>query len=94
LVGLARRLATSANPEVRDGSNAVVFAEKAVAATNRKSPVELDTLAATYAETGQFEKGISIPKEAIALVHTEAEKNEYRSRLKLYELHQPYRSKD
>ena len=94
LNALAWILATSQNSEIRDGSNAVVFAEKSVAATNRKTPADLDTLAAAYAENGQFEKAAATQQEAIALLQTEAEKNDYRSRLKLFELHQPYRSKD
>jgi tetratricopeptide (TPR) repeat protein len=91
---LAWHLATSANSAIRDGSNAVVFAEKAVAATNRKSPADLDTLAAAYAEAGQFEKAGSTEREAIALQETEATKNDYRTRLNLYDAKVPYRAKD
>ena len=89
---LAWILATSQNPAIRDGSNAMVFAEKAVAATIA-NPQHLDTLAAAYAEAGQFEKAVSTQQEAIALLQTEAEKNDYRSRLKLYEAKKPYRGK-
>jgi len=91
---LAWILATSENSAIRDGSNAVVFAEKAVAATKHKTPAELDTLATAYAETGQFEKAVSTEQEAIALLQTEAEKNDYRTRLKLFEVHLPYRAED
>ena len=49
---LAWSLATNADPNLRDGTAAVVFAEKAVAATNRKHVGYLETLAAAYAETG------------------------------------------
>ena len=56
----------------------MVFAEKAVAATNRKTPADLDTLAAAYAEAGQFEKAVSTQQEAIALLQTEAEKDDYK----------------
>jgi hypothetical protein len=72
----------------------VVFAEKAVAVTNRKTPADLDTLAAAYAETGQFDKAVSTEKEAIALLQSETEKNDYKARLKLFEGHMPYRAKD
>jgi TPR repeat protein len=91
---LARILATSENAAIRDGPNAVVFAEKAVAATNRKDPRSLDTLAAAYAEASQFEKAVSTEQEAIALLRTEAGKNDYGTRLKLYETRVPYRVKD
>jgi TPR repeat protein len=94
LTSLAWILATSENSAVRDGANAVIFAEKAVAATNRKTPAELDTLAAAYAVAGQFEKAVSTEQEAIALVQTEAEKNDSRTLLKLFEAKLPYRAKD
>jgi len=90
---LAWILATSENSAIRDGANAVAFAEKAVAATNRKTPADLDTLAAAYAEAGQFEKAVPTEQEAIALVQTAADKNDYTTRLKLFEAHVPYRAK-
>ena len=91
---LAWILATSANPAIRDGANAVLFAEKVGAATDRKAPSNLDTLAAAFAEAGQFEKAVSTQHEAIALLQSDEEKNDYRSRLKLYEAKTPYREKD
>ncbi len=91
---LAWHLATSASSAIRDGSNAVVFVEKAVAAASRKSPADVDTLAVACAEVGQFEKAGSTEREAIALQQTEAAKNDYRTRLKLYEAKLPYRTKD
>ena len=95
---LAMILATSDDPAIRDGSNAIRFAQKAVAATDRKDSTKfgyvLGTLAAAFAETGQFEKAVSTQREAIALLKTEKEKIEYTSRLKLYEANVPYRSKN
>jgi serine/threonine protein kinase len=88
---LAWFFATSADPKFRDGTNAVAFAEKAVAATNRKNTSYLDTLAAAYAETGQFAKAVTIQQEAIALSQGEDEKKDLASRLKLYESHSPFR---
>ena len=90
---LAWILATSENSAIQAGSNGVVFAEKAVAATDHKNPANLDTLAAAYAEVGQFEKAVSTEQEAIALQQIEAEKNDYTTRLKLFEAHVPYRAK-
>jgi len=91
---LAWLLATSENSAIRNGPNAVLLGEKAVAATNRKDPTILDTLAAAYAEATQLEKAVKTEKEAIALLQTEAEKNVFRTRLKLYEAELPYRDKD
>ena len=86
---LARILATSGSSEIRDASNAVVFAKRAVVVTERKSPAELDTLAAAYAEAGQFDEAVSTEREAIALLQAETEKEEYRTRLELFEVHLP-----
>jgi len=94
LNSLAWILATSASPAIRDGSNAVVYAEKSVAATNRKIPWNLGTLAAAYAEVGEFEQAVRTQREAIALLQTEADKNDFRSRLQLYEAKAPYRARD
>ncbi len=90
LNNLAWLLATNGSSELRDGTSAVVFAEKAVAATNRKSSIFLDTLAAAYAEAGQFDKAVSTQKEAIALLQDEAQKKDFSTRLKLYESNSPY----
>jgi uncharacterized protein len=94
LNAFAWTLATSENSGIRDGSNAVVFAEKAVVAGNHKNAAELDTLAAAYAEVGQSEKAVRMEQEAIALLQTEAAKSDYRTRLKLYEAKVPDRAKN
>ena len=51
----------------------------------------LDTLAAAYAEAGQYDKAVSVQKEATALLQDEAQKQDYASRLKLYESNTPFR---
>ena len=91
---LAWMLATSENAAIRDGAKAVQFAEKAVAATSRENPSCLDTLAAAYAEAGQFEKAVTTQKEAMALLKTEKEEADSQSRLNLYENKRPYRAND
>jgi hypothetical protein len=83
--------ATSADPKVRDGPKAVGFAEKAVAATERKDPEYLDTLAAAYAESGQFDRAVSTQKEALALLRTETDKKDFASRMELYLANSPFR---
>ena len=87
-------LATCPSSSVRDGTNAVACAEKSVAATGRKNLSYLDTLAAAYAEAGQFAKAISIIKEALALPHSREDEASLASRLKLYESNSPYRDSD
>jgi TPR repeat protein len=91
LNGLAWSLATGPDPNLRDGTNAVAFAEKSVRATHRKNVSYLDTLGASYAEIGQFAKAVSTQKEAIDLSQSADEKKDLASRLKLYESNSPYR---
>jgi serine/threonine protein kinase len=90
---LAWTLATSDSVEIRNGTNAVLLAEEGVAATQRKDAGFLDTLAAAYAETQQFDKAVAVQQEAIGLLQSDQEKKDYHSRLKLYEAKTPYRNK-
>ncbi len=91
--GLAWVLATAVHAGVRDGAEAVSFAEQAVAATNRKDPDCLNTLAAAHAEKGQFSKAVSAQSEAIALLPDGLRKADYESRRKLYESGSPHRDR-
>ncbi len=84
-------LATCPQPGVRDAVSALAFAETAVAKTDRKDPALLATLAAAYAESGQFDKAISTQKEASAGASEPKGKSDHRDRLILYENHAPYR---
>ncbi len=54
LDGLAWILSTAANPDFRNGAEAVKMAERACELTGRQDSVKLKTLAAAYAETGRF----------------------------------------
>jgi serine/threonine protein kinase len=88
---IAWRWATDPDVKLRNGSNAVVYAEKVVSATSRTNAMYLDTLAAAYAEVAQFTNAVRAQQEAIVLSQTEQERNDYASRLKLYALAAPYR---
>ena len=88
---LAWLLVIDDSPELRDGPGAVSLAERAVAASNRQNPQVLDTLAASYAETGQFDKAVSAQHEAISLLQDPEMKQDYSTRLKLFESKAPYR---
>jgi eukaryotic-like serine/threonine-protein kinase len=87
---LAWLLATDPDPEMRDGPSAVGLAERAVALTERKQAHILDTLAAAYAEAGQYTNAVKVQKEAIALLQNGEQKKDYASRLRLYESGSPY----
>jgi tetratricopeptide (TPR) repeat protein len=64
LNNLAWILATSKDPALRNGQRAVGLAEQACKLTDWKSPPLLGTLAAAYAETGCFEKAITLAQRA------------------------------
>lgn len=64
--GYAWVLATSRFARLRNGATAVAEAQKAVAA--HRSASRLDTLAAAFAETGDFDKAIATQREAIAAI--------------------------
>jgi hypothetical protein len=91
---LAWLLATSSDLELRDASRAVTYAEKAVAGTGRTNAMYLDTLAAAYAETGNFTKAVATQKEAMALLRTGMDNTNYASRLKLFESGLPFRQSE
>ena len=55
---LAWHLAAHPDKSIRNGKRAVSWAEKAAIATDYKNPALLDTLAAAYAESGEFDKAI------------------------------------
>jgi tetratricopeptide (TPR) repeat protein len=88
---IALILATSDDPKLRNGTNAVSLAEAAVTGTHRRTFAFLNTLAAAYAEAGQFDKAVAAQQEAISLARNEKEKKDLESALKLYQSNKPMR---
>ncbi|MGP0066258.1 MAG: tetratricopeptide repeat protein [Isosphaeraceae bacterium] len=64
---LARILATCNDSAVRDGRRAVQEATRACELTHWNDPNALDTLAAAYAETGDYQSAVQWQTKAIAL---------------------------
>ncbi len=64
LNNLAWILATADKPELRNGKEAVWLATRAIELTDRRLPRFIATLAAAYAETGQFSKAAQIAQTA------------------------------
>jgi tetratricopeptide (TPR) repeat protein len=62
---IAWLLATYPDSKSRDGTEAVRLAEHACDLTERKIPALLDTLAAAYAEAGDFPRAISAAEDAL-----------------------------
>jgi tetratricopeptide (TPR) repeat protein len=93
---LAWMLGTDLNETVRNGAEAVRWAERACQLTKRQRPAMLDTLAAAYAEVGRFEEAVSTTEEnrALALAtHDAAAAQTAEKRLELYKAREAYRDK-
>jgi Flp pilus assembly protein TadD len=63
---LAWVFATHPSDELRDGNEAVLLAERACALTKRTDAMLLATLAAAYAETGNFDQAINTIQESLS----------------------------
>jgi tetratricopeptide (TPR) repeat protein len=91
---LAWLLATHSDPNLRDGELALQLARQAAAATQRKHPAILDTLAAALAEQGGFQEAATTISAAINLLPpngSESFKQELKTRGQLYRKKKPYR---
>lgn len=66
---LAWLLAVCPQADVRNGARAVEHAKRACAMTNHENPVLLDTLAAAYAEAGDYSQAISTVNQALSLLN-------------------------
>jgi Flp pilus assembly protein TadD len=64
LFRLARILATTPEDGLRSGQQAVQLAKRACQLTANREPMLLDTLAAAYAETGQFDAAVQTAQRA------------------------------
>lgn len=93
LNNLAWVLSTSPKDEVRDGKRAIELATKACEVTNFEMPHILSTLAAAYAETGDFENAIKWSKKCVELGTEKLPEQieQLRDELKHYEEGKPFR---
>jgi tetratricopeptide (TPR) repeat protein len=97
LSNLAWLLATSPDPNLRNGSEAVQLAERAdsVSSRSEKHPSVLRILAAAYAEAGRFSEAKETAQhglEASNLQGNTTLSNALRDEIALYELGLPYRN--
>jgi tetratricopeptide (TPR) repeat protein len=89
--GRAWTWATCPDARFRDGRKAVEAATKACELTDWIEPGVIDTLAAAYAEFGDFASAIKLQTKALELETDSKNKEEYIARLKLYGEKKPYR---
>jgi tetratricopeptide (TPR) repeat protein len=80
-------LATAPDEKIRDGKRALADARRAAELTNWTNGIVLDTLAAAYAEVGEFDKAVTWQENALAL---EPELPEAKARLELYRTKMPF----
>jgi Flp pilus assembly protein TadD len=96
LNNLAWLLATSSEPSLRNGPRALQLARQADQLSGSINPLVLRTLAAAYAETGQFQKAIETARAAARVARMHGEESliaELQQEMALYELRLPYREK-
>ena len=77
---LAWVLVTAKDPQIRDGPRALAYAREAVRAGD--APAWLDTLAAAFAECGDFEHAVTAEEEAFCRSRPPNER--FRRRTKIY----------
>lgn len=83
--------ATCRDEKYRDGTKAIEDATKACELTDWKRPEYLDTLAAAYAEAGQFDKAVEWQEKAVESVAEDQNVDDFATRLELYQAEKPYR---
>jgi cytochrome c-type biogenesis protein CcmH/NrfG len=92
---LAWLLATSSDPSLRNGSEAVLLAERADSESSRSEnhPIILRILAAAYAESGRFAEARKTAQRALQEAEMQGNStlsNALRDEIALYELDLPY----
>jgi tetratricopeptide (TPR) repeat protein len=87
-------LATSPEDRLRDGKRAIELATKACELTEYKAPHILSTLAAAYAETGDFETAVKWSRKAVELgVEDDEVDEQLQNELDSYLQKKPWREK-
>jgi protein O-mannosyl-transferase len=95
LLQTAWMLATWPDASIRNGSEALALAQRAVEVSSKREPAAFDALAAAYAESGQFPEAIQAAQHAVTLLQSHQHHHELsrhiHARLKLYQSGCPYR---
>jgi tetratricopeptide (TPR) repeat protein len=92
LNGLAWLLATSPEAKLRDGKRAVDLATRACGVTLRREADCIDTLAAAYAEAGNYAAAVETQQEVVGMTSAgDPDFERFRIRLELYKAYKPFR---
>ncbi len=94
LSNLAWVFATSPDDALRDGTKAVQLAEEALRISGRRIPIIFRTLAAAYAESGEFSKAIQAAQQGIELANSQGNSDlatELQGNIALYQEQRPLR---
>lgn len=93
LNGLAWIRATHPDAEHRNGQQAVQLAQRACELTDHQHYGYLDTLAAAYAEMGNYREAVRVQRKVLQLLDQSnfgGDRGPYQERLQLYEVGRPY----
>jgi len=95
LNNLSWTLSTSLTDDIRDGKRALELGLEACELTDFKKPHILSTLAAAYAETGQFDKAVEWSEKAVQLGREtkEPQLEQLEAELESYRKKEPWREK-
>jgi protein O-mannosyl-transferase len=94
LNNLAWLLTTCPDTRVRNGAEAVRYAERACELTQYGEPTIVGTLAAAYAEAGRFDEAVATAQKACALATASGQQELLKRNqelMELYRRHEPYR---
>jgi Tfp pilus assembly protein PilF len=92
---LAWLLATCAQASLRDGNKAVQLARRANELAGGTNPIILHTLAAAFAEAGQFSEAVETAQRALSLAGAQSNTalaGALQSEIKLYQAGKPFRT--
>jgi tetratricopeptide (TPR) repeat protein len=87
-------LATAPNAKLRDGKRAVEYAKHACELTGWTQPYFLGTLAAAYAEVGNFDEAVKWERKCILIGLPDKDVRQAHIELDLFEQKQPYHAKN
>ena len=85
--------ATSPEPRILDPKEAMTLAQAAVANTQQKDPLSIDSLAAALARSGQFPQAVQAAQIAVNLANSQGNKplaEAISQRLQSYQQGKPY----